>query len=191
MIRNYNESDYDMIEYITEDYWKNEVEMDLELQHFIYHFLVRYYLYDNKYSYVIDDGDVRAFLLSCLKTEKNKSIELFNKTVSSLSNENQKKAYEYLKYIEDNHNKVLSHMDNDSVYLGLIASKIHHGGMDLINKLISDVKASGLGDIYLWTDETCNYKYYERLNFELIETYFINLYGRTIKTFIYKRTIKK
>lgn len=190
MIRNYKDVDYDMVEYITEDYWKNEVEMDLELQHFIYHFLVNYYLYDNKYSYVIDEDGVKAFLLSCLKNESNNCIELFNNTVSSLSLDNQRKACDYLKYIEYNHKKVLSYMSDNSLYLGLIASRIHHGGMNLIDRLINDARGSNINDIYLWTDETCNYKYYEILKFELVETYYVNLYGRTIKTFIYKYIVR-
>lgn len=41
-------------------------------------------------------------------------------------------------------------------------------------------------EIYLWTDETCDYKYYEKLGCILLETYYISLYEKKLKTFIYK-----
>ena len=58
--------------------------------------------------------------------------------------------------------------------------------LDLIEKLKLDALKNNVHEIYLWTDETCNYEYYEKLSFNLIEEYIITLYGKEIKTFIYK-----
>lgn len=76
-------------------------------------------------------------------------------------------------------------MPKDSIYLGLIASQKKGCGKKLINHLIKYSKDNNLGEIYLWTDETCNYKYYEKMGFNLKKSYEINFFDRKINTFIY------
>lgn len=49
MIRNYEPKDFNEIEKITRKYWTDEMKIINELKLFIYHFLVEYYLYNNKY----------------------------------------------------------------------------------------------------------------------------------------------
>lgn len=49
-------------------------------------------------------------------------------------------------------------------------------GSVLIEKLKEEAIKNNATSIYLWTDETCNYKYYEKRNFKLIEKYNVFLY---------------
>lgn len=169
---------------LTRNYWANEVEMSPALETFIYDFLVRYYLYQDGYNYLlVENNEVLGFLLSSQKDDQNESLQYFQTKVKELNEKDKANAYAYLKYIEDNHQMVLKEMPKNSIYLGLILSHYHHGGMMLINKLKEEQKNK---DIYLWTDETCNYRYYEKQGFKLIKEYVITLYGKPLKTFIYK-----
>jgi uncharacterized protein len=186
-IRNYLDKDFCDVLKITKDKWEKEVEMDKELSNFIYDFLVRYYLYNNKYCYVgIYNNKIEGFLLSNEFKESNDSLNYFNSNLYKLSKTNQVKAKEYLNYIEYNHSLVKSFMTNNSIYLGLIASNKHNLGAHLIERLKSDAISNNIHELYLWTDETCNYKYYESINAKLLKTYNVELYGVVIKTFIYK-----
>lgn len=187
MIRNYRITDFNQVEKITQEYWKNEVKMEKELEDFIYNFLVHYYLCNHELTFVNEDDEkVNAFLISSKKEDKNSSKEFWNSNISLLSKKNQDLAYQYLEYLEYNHQRVIDHMSKDSIYLGLIASTKAHMGEKLISRLKAVAAEMRLKDIYLWTDETCNYKYYEKRNFKLIDTYDTTLYDRTLKTFIYR-----
>lgn len=190
MIRKYLKTDFDRVKEITQKYWSNEVPMTKTLQEFIYDFLVRYYLYDNEYTFVNDDDQVNAFLLANMKNEKNKAINFFKEEVQKMSFEDRINAEKYLDYIEYNHNKVFSHMENNSLYLGLLASEARGMGSVLIEKLKEEAIKNNVTSIYLWTDETCNYKYYEKRNFKLIEKYNVFLYSKKLETYIYKIELK-
>lgn len=185
MIKKYQDEYFTSINEMVEESWKNEVKMDSELQSFIYNFLVRYYLVNKNLSYVDYSSKVDAFLLASFKNDQNNSIEWFNCNINSLSEENQIKAKLYLEYLEYNHNKVLNYMNDNDIYLDLIASKKHNSGRLLIDNLNEIAKKTN-SSIFLWTDETCNYKYYEKLNYELLEEYVVVLYDKKLKTFIYK-----
>lgn len=190
MIRKYLEEDFVGIKMITQDYWKKEVEMNKELEDFIYDFLVRYYLCNRDLTFVaVDDNIVKAFLIASKLEDTNDAMMIWNEQIKLLSKKNQVKAKVYLDYLNYNHQKVLDHMSDKSIYLGLIASIKPHTGEQLIFKLKKEGLKKGMKNIYLWTDETCYYQYYEKRNFKLIETYYANLYDKSLKTFIYRLDI--
>lgn len=189
MIINYEDKYFNDIRNITYNYWSKEVEMSDNLKEFIYTFLVKYYLSNYKYSFIYKEEFVDAFLLSSLKKDINDSLNYFNKCVSKFNSIDKENAKRYLDYLNYNHNKVLKHMGDKSIYLALIASIKPHKGLDLIRKLIEVGKVNNNDYIYLWTDETCNYKYYEKHQFELVETYNVVLYNVILKTFIYRYKI--
>lgn len=186
MIRKYESNDFNEIERITRNCWTGEIEMSNELKLFIYHFLVEYYLYNNEYCLVDDDNGVVAFLLANLKNESNNSIKKFQKDIEKLSKEDKTNAIKYLEYLEYNHQKVINHMNDNDLYLGLLASLKKGSGSKLITKIKEIAKSNDIKHLYLWTDETCNYQYYEKHQFIFVEEYDANLCGNIFKTFIYQ-----
>ncbi len=186
MIRKYQNKDFYEINKITEEFWKDEFKMSEELQKFIYDFLVKYYLYDNNITYVYEcDNEIVAFLLAHLINENNDARNYFYNNIVFLNDNDKILAQNYLEYLEYNYKMVKEVMPEKSVYLGLIASKKRGAGKELINKLLAHSKKYNLGDIYLWTDETCNYLYYEKIGFVLRKSYDINFFNKKIRTFIY------
>lgn len=186
MIRKYENKDFKKIEEITRKCWSDEVPMNNELKEFIYNYLVKYYLYDNEYCLVDDEDEVVAFLLANSKNEINSSKEIFENGIKKLNIENQINAKKYLDYIEYNHHKVLKYMDETDIYLGLLASIKKGSGSKLLNEIKEIAIKKDIKHLYLWTDETCNYQYYEKHNFTFVEEYDIKLYNNKIKTLIYR-----
>lgn len=77
-------------------------------------------------------------------------------------------------------------MNDDDLYLGLLASLKKGSGSKLITKIKEIAKNNNIKHLYLWTDETCNYQYYEKHKFIFVEEYDTNLCGNNFKTFIYR-----
>ncbi len=77
-------------------------------------------------------------------------------------------------------------MEKNSIYLGLLASEAKGAGSRLIEKLKEEARKNNVKSIYLWTDETCNYKYYEKRDFKLIEKYDAFLHTKKLETYVYK-----
>lgn len=186
MIRKYNLNDFENVRRITQNYWGKEVPMSKALEDFIYDFLIRYYLTNINLTFVDDDNGVKAFVIASTLNDEKDFQDVWDVKIKELNSEDKEKANLYLDYLNYNHRKVLSYMDDNSVYLGLIASIKPRSGDALIKRLKDEMEKTNMKSLYLWTDETCNYKYYEKRNFKLIETYHVSLYGKDLKTFIYK-----
>ena len=191
MIKLYNDNYCESLNNITTSLWKGEVEMDIELISFTYPFLVHFYSYSNNYSYVLEENEIKAFLLCYRLCDTNNAKEYFYNKINSLSEDNQNKAISYLNYLEYNQMKIKEYMDNNSICIGLLASVIPGGGTKLIKKLIKDAKDNNIDNIYLWTDETCNYSYYEKFGFKVVEEYDVKFFDKVIKTYIYMLDLKK
>ena len=190
MLRKYQDKDFNELRDIAIHYWSQEVEMDDELIAFTYDYLIRHYLHENDITYVVDDKGIKGFALAYFRDESNNCGEFFEKHVKSLSKHNQKKAYEYLEYLNYNHDKVVKYLSENDVYFGLLASIQKGAGSALIENLKRVSKERGASKIMFWTDETCDYHYYERKGFEKVEEYSITLYNTPIRTFIYQITLQ-
>lgn len=181
----YNEKFFDNIITITKELWENELNFDEEFKSFIYHFLVKYNLLNNNLSFIHYDNNVNAFLLASNKNDHNDSFNYLKDNIQSLSKDNQNKVIKYYEYLEFNHQQVLKKMTDNDIYIGLVASVKKHCGKELLEHL-KEIAKSTFADIYLWTDETCNYLYYEKKNYQLISEYYVKFFDKDIKTFIYK-----
>lgn len=181
----YNEKFFDNIITITKELWENELNFDEEFKSFIYHFLVKYNLLNNNLSFIHYDNNVNAFLLASNKNDHNDSFNYLKDNIQSLSKDNQNKVIKYYEYLEFNHQQVLKKMTDNDIYIGLVASVKKHCGKELLEHL-KEIAKSTSADIYLWTDETCNYLYYEKNNYQLISEYYVKFFDKDIKTFIYK-----
>lgn len=186
MIRKYNDLDFNEVYKITLNSWKGELELDNQLESFIYQFLPKYHILNKELSFVDYSLQVDAFMFAALKNDENDSMMWFHNNLVNLSKANQAIAIDYLHYLEYNHQKVVNHMNDRDIYLALIASQKRNSGKILLERLekIAEVNCA---HIYLWTDETCNYQYYEKQGFKLVEEYHAVLQNKSIKTFIYKK----
>lgn len=186
MIRKYNDLDFDEVYKICEKSWQGELELDQELEHFIYKFLTKYHILNNDLSFVDASDKVDAFLFAGYRNDTNDTLVWLNNEIINFSQSNQKIVIEYLNYLEYNHQKVINYMNENDLYLALIASQKRNSGKILLTKLMEIALEKEI-NVYLWTDETCNYLFYQKLGFTLVEEYSIELQNKKIKTFVYKK----
>lgn len=92
----------------------------------------------------------------------------------------------YYNYLDHNHELVSNHMKEKDIYVSLLASNKLGYGKELLLELEKIVKKDN-AHIFLWTDETCSFEYYQKNNFIMVEEYVINFQSKRIKTYIYKK----
>lgn len=191
IIRNFEDKDIEQASKIAHlvwgDLYTNESK---ELQKLIYDFMIEYYDLNRKYSFSILDEDVKAFLLSGLRNDKNNSTEIYKQKILKLgSKKEQKIAFELLEYLEHCGQEVKNIMTNYDIMLNLFISQQKGYGKILLRELSEICKQNNIKNIYLWTDTTCDYSYYAKNDFNLVKetTTFIN--SRNVKTIIYRKNL--
>ena len=61
----------------------------------------------------------------------------------------------------------------------------------LLSKLVETAKENGIKNIYLWTDTTCDYDYYQKNKFTLVKEIENQVNNKKINTLIFKKEIQK
>ena len=191
IIRNFEDKDIELASKITHlvwgDLYTNESE---ELQKLIYDFMIAYYDLNRKYSFSALDEDLKAFLLSSLKNDKNNSQEIYKQKILKLSDEKEQKiAMELLEYLEYCGQEVKSLMNDNDVMLNLFISRQKGCGKFLLEKLSDICRADNIKNIYLWTDTTCDYSYYKKNSFDIVKETSRIVNSKNIKTIIYRKIL--
>ena len=191
IIRNFEDKDIELASKITHlvwgDLYTNESE---ELQKLIYDFMIVYYDLNRKYSFSVLNEDLKAFLLSGLKNDKNNSQETYKQKILKLSDEKEQKiAMELLEYLEYCGQEVKSLMNDNDVMLNLFISRQKGCGKFLLEKLSDICRADNIKNIYLWTDTTCDYSYYKKNSFDIVKETSRIVNSKNIKTIIYRKIL--
>lgn len=72
-------------------------------------------------------------------------------------------------YLEEMDRKTLSFMTREDVKLSLFISVKPGCGSKLLNLLIEKFKSEGYKNLFLWTDCECNWQWYEKNGYQLVE----------------------
>ncbi len=192
IIKNFADSDIIEAQAISHLVWGDlYTEESVELQNFIYKFMVEYYDLNRKYSFSIRDDGFKGFILAALKDDKNTAYDLFKLRVGNLEDKEQRMAFELYSYLEACGSAVKEAMTGDDVMLGLFVSIQRGCGGKLLERLVEACNANGKKNLYLWTDTTCDYGYYEKNNFKQIKEFRSSVKGQEIVTLIYKKGISE
>lgn len=70
--------------------------------------------------------------------------------------------------MESTGNEVKSVMSEDDLMMGLFISTQKGGGKMLLSKLVESACKNGVKNIYLWTDTTCDFDYYQKIILRLL-----------------------
>ncbi|MCR5217045.1 hypothetical protein [Treponema sp.] len=95
----------------------------------------------------------------------------------------------YLNYMDE---KTFSLMGKDDVKLALFISLKPGSGSILLDSICNDFKAKGRKNIFLWTDCECDWQWYLKHGFELVEEDVYKAYStedRKYKTYIFKKEL--
>lgn len=169
------------------DFFENESQ---ELQKIIYNFTFEYYDLNRNFSFAISDEKLDAFLLSYRKADKNNKYEEYIEKIKIYNQIEQKKLLEVFKFVDFSSKKVKNLMSENDILIGLFVSLKKGCGGELLKELNKICFKNNINNIYLWSDNTCNYQYYIKHNFDLIDEFEYSVNNRIINTLIFRKEIK-
>ena len=168
---------------------------DSAFRRFYVEFIVRNNISENNYHFELVDSNSNEFLASAFFTRKgdsckveewyqNESSEFLNDLLSSID-VNRK----YLRMMDE---RTLSYMQKDDIKLSLFVSRKSGAGSILLKEICKKLKEEGWKNLFLWTDCECNWSWYSKHNFTLIQedSYkpFCNE-SLDFKTYIFKKSL--
>lgn len=192
-IRNFQDEDIKTAINLSHLVWGNFYESEnSKIQNLIYEFTVKYYDLNRNFSYSISSyEDVKGFLLAAEKRDKNKSINILEEMIKSIDDEEQTKIlsdmYDFLQNCGYETKKL---MNEDDIMLGLFVSTQKGGGKKLLSELVKDCRNRKFKNIYLWSDTTCDYDYYQKHNFETVKKIETVLNNKEITVFVYRKKVQ-
>lgn len=191
IIRNFEDSDIVEAGAIAHLTWGDMyADESRDLQNLIYEFMVGYYDLNRKFSFSCSNDGFKGFILAARKADVNNSYEKLKSRVEKLRDKKERQiALELYSYLESCGKSVKEVMNEDDIMLGLFVSIQRGCGRKLLEKLVETCRENRIKNIYLWTDTTCDYTYYQKNEFELVKDVenFVN--GRKIGTLIYKKSL--
>ncbi len=190
IVRNFTDKDVEEASKISHLVWGDLYKKEsCELQKLIYDFTLEYYYLNNSFSFALDDNGLKGIVFASSKHDKNNSVENFTTKVQSLSDNDKIIALNLLDYVETTGREVKNIMNEDDLMMGLFISTQKGGGKMLLAKLIETAKEKGIKNIYLWTDTTCDFDYYQKNKFTLVKEFKRNVNNKKINTLIFKKEI--
>lgn len=100
-----------------------------------------------------------------------------------------KNCADYLSYMDS---KVHSFMNDNDIKLALFVSMEKGVGSVLFENIFQMLKNRGIKNMYLWTDCECNWEWYIKKGFELIEESVYEKFNKEnvpYKTYVFKKSI--
>ncbi len=190
IVRNFTDYDVEEASKISHLVWGDlYAKESSELQTLIYDFTLEYYYLNNSFSFALDENGLKGLVFASLKTDKNNSVENFKTKIQNLSDNDKIIALNLLDYVENTGREVKNAMGEDDLMMGLFISTQKGGGRMLLAKLIEKAKEKGIKNIYLWTDTTCDFDYYQKNKFTLVKEIECNVNNKNINTLIFKKEI--
>lgn len=195
-IRNFEITDIKEASSIAYEIWSPELEgVSQSVKKVIYEYLVRYYYTSDTLSFaLLAEDKVKAFILTDDKIEANESANCYlEEMASTLTDMERKYLYDYKKYLDYNQEKVRERLKKNSVCVELFASVQKGAGSKLLNVVEGHCIENGVKYLYLWTDATCNYKFYDAKGYKVVDSYegIMDFNGDKTLTFIYRKELKE
>lgn len=169
------------------DFFKNE---PLKMQEIIYDFTFEYYDLNRNFSFAISDEKPNAYLLSYRKEDKNNKLKEYLDKIKIFNKDEQQKLIEVFKFIDFSSKKVKNLISENDIIIGLFVSIKKGCGSELLKKLNETCLKNNINNIYLWSDDTCNFQYYIKHNFILVEKFNYRVNEKIINTLIFKKEIR-
>ena len=190
IVRNFKNSDIEEASQITHLVWGDLYANESKtLQQIIYDFTLEYYYLNETFSFALDENGLNVFFFADTKKDKNESINTFKTRINTLNEKDKITALNLLDYVESTGNEVKSVMSEDDLMMGLFISTQKGGGKMLLSKLVEGACKNGVKNIYLWTDTTCDFDYYQKNNFTLVKEFKCIVNNKKINTLIFKKPL--
>ena len=191
IVRNFLNSDIEKASQITHTVWGDLYSYEnVDLQKLIYDFTLEYYYLNKNFSFALDENGLCGLLFASLKTDKNLVTDEYKNKISTFNKKDRKTILNLFDYVENTGKEVKKVMNDDDLMMGLFISTQKGGGKMLLSKLKETAINNGIKNIYLWTDTTCDFDYYQKNNFTLVKEFECIVNNQKINTLIFKKPIQ-
>ena len=192
-IREFSSGDLPAASRITEHIWGEECgTLPPDLSRMIYEYLVRYYYVpDSSLSLAAADGEntLRAFLLAAAGEYSHKAADEW--AARNCPAEGRGFFNAYRAYLDGNGDAVRRMLKEKEVRLLLFGSLQKGAGSLLLNELVRRCRGRGVSSLLLWTDDTCDFAWYDRRGFSLAAEFdaIPSLPGRKLRTLVFRKEL--
>ena len=145
---------------------------------------------NKNFSFALDENGLCGLLFASLKTDKNLVTDEYKNKISTFNEKDRKTILNLFDYVENTGKEVKKVMNDDDLMMGLFISTQKGGGKMLLSKLKETAINNGIKNIYLWTDTTCDFDYYQKNNFTLVKEFECIVNNQKINTLIFKKPIQ-
>ena len=188
-----------ILDVVTSD-WSSPND-DMEFRRLYAEYIVRHNISSSRFSIqsLDDDGNFTAAAFAEVKEQHSgntlqKADEWFMQRTKGKRNltEEQKDAFATSEsYLNMMDKKTFAYMNDDDVKLSLFVSCRKGAGFPLLEKLKMQLKEQGFKTMYLWTDCECNYEWYFKHGYELVEKAVYEPFSKSgpYETFIFRKAL--
>lgn len=169
---------------------------DAEFKRFNVEYIVRMNIFDNDQNYQLvdaSDGTLLSAAFMARKGEKSKAEEWFcdaSKKYPDNLKIASKMSHDYISLLDK---KTFSLMNDGDIKLSLFVSRKPGCGVLIFDRLYEKFRSEGYKNIYLYTDCDCNWQWYVKHGFTLVQEDVYEPFSdehENYKTYIFKKEIK-
>ena len=172
---------------------------DADFKRFNVEYIVRNNIFENDLRYELVDfaeNESAGEFCSCAFFTKKggvcKAFEWYERESKKFPEElraSSKMSRNYIEYMDE---KTQALMNEADIQLTLYVSRKPGAGSRLLNELCSHLKSDGYKNLYLWTDIECNWEWYVKHGYELVEEGTYEQFSsddEDYKTFIFRKAL--
>ena len=172
---------------------------DDEFKRFNVEYIVRNNIFENDLRYELVDfaenesaGEFCSCAFFTKKSGVCKALEWYERESKKFPEElraSSKMSRTYIEYMDE---KTQALMNEADIQLTLYVSRKPGAGSRLLNELCSHLKSDGYKNLYLWTDIECNWEWYVKHGYELVEEGTYEQFSsddEDYKTFIFRKAL--
>ena len=175
---------------------------DDDFKRFNVEYIVRNNISENEYRFqLVKDSGENADCESCddflsaaffaRKGDHSRVNEWFEKESARFSDDLKSASGMSRTYLKLMDKRTLSFMNDDDIKLSLFVSRKPGAGSQIFERMCEKLRGEGWKNLYLWTDCDCNWKWYEKHGFTLVQEDIYEPFSdehEDYKTFIFKLT---
>ena len=172
---------------------------DADFKRFNVEYIVRNNIFENDLRFELldfTDKEAEGEFCSCAfftrKGEICKALEWYERESKKFPKELSIASEMSRTYIEYMDKKTQDFMNEDDIQLTLYVSRKPGAGSRLLNELCSRLKTSGYKNLYLWTDIDCNWEWYIKNGYELVQQDSYEPFSEEhedYKTFVFRKAL--
>lgn len=153
-------------------------------------FIIRNGIFHNEFALQLqNDKELLAVAFVEKQNETNDALNWLQNNKKELTENEEKGLNLVVQYLQEMDSRVHDFMTKDDVKLSLFISLKSGYGEKIFQKLKELLKKENYKSLYLWTDSDCNYNWYPKHGFSLVEERPYSLFSTDetdFKTYIFK-----